>query len=43
MGCIEGEETKRVVMGSQPIGDPEAKSMTITESYPNPRSGVKGD
>jgi hypothetical protein len=43
MGRVEGEETRRVVMGSQSIGDPEVNAMVVTKSYPNPRSGFQGD
>jgi hypothetical protein len=43
MGHVEGEETRRVVMDSQSIGDLEAKAMAVTRSYPNPRSDVRGD
>jgi hypothetical protein len=43
MGRVEGEETRRVVMGSQSIGGPEAKAMAVTRLYPNPRSDVRGD
>jgi hypothetical protein len=43
MGRVEGEETRRVIMGSQSIGDLEVKTMAVTKSYPNPRSGFQGD
>jgi hypothetical protein len=43
MGRVEGEETRRVVMGLQSIGDPEVKPMAVTKPYPNPRSGFQGD
>jgi hypothetical protein len=43
MDRVEGEETRRVIMGSQSIGDPEIKAMAVTKLYPNPRSSVKGD
>jgi hypothetical protein len=37
MGRIEGEETKRLIMGPQKIEDPEAKAMVTTRQNPNPR------
>jgi hypothetical protein len=43
MDRVEGEETRRVIMGSQSIGNPETKAMAVTKPYPNPISGVKGD
>jgi hypothetical protein len=43
MDYVEGEETKRVVIGSQSIGDLEAKVMAVIKLCPNPRSAVQGD
>jgi hypothetical protein len=41
MGRIEGEETRQLVMGSQPINDQEAKAFAAFRNH-NPKSEMRG-
>jgi hypothetical protein len=40
-GRIEGEETRQLVMGSQPINDQEAKAFAAFRNH-NPKSEMRG-